>query len=102
VARSSGEGRLIVHGKCPDGPAMTQGSPLVKVWFSGRQSAVHSGRKNSCPYAGRLRSLVVNPLGYLPRIDVQSLKDTGLHWFAGFNNGTSRRSKMPPDSFSCC
>jgi hypothetical protein len=36
----------------------------------------------------------------LSDIDVQNIKNIGLNWFAGFNNGIGRRSNMLPDSFS--
>jgi hypothetical protein len=32
------------------------------------------------------------PLAYFPGIDVQSIKNAGLNWFTGFNNGVGSRS----------
>ena len=41
-----------------------------------------------------------DPLAYLSDINVQNVKNAGLNWFTGFNNGIGRRSNMLPDSFS--
>jgi hypothetical protein len=41
-----------------------------------------------------------DPLAYLSDFNVQNVKNAGLNWFTGFNNGVGSRSNMLPDSFS--